>query len=316
MNKFEETKEAKKRKEAIKKITRGLGKITEDETTIYCHINGRIFKEKCDYGNVYGFNLQHHPVTICRNVYPTVNGQTYSLAKNIVYIFDNIIFDKPLSFWISSPSHNYVKFQNCSFTDRISINEAENVEFMGCKSKTYYIRFFVGSRVKNLKFTNDYILTSKGLLSHLVRTYIDINCDTLEMYNTEFCSYDPKINVKNLIMKNSDIYGSEKIELNADKINLAKSEIYSLFEIKLNTKECNDFASIKAEDIIYNGLELFKHNDSYEEIDKLLELRQSLVDTLATIKDNEESYQNEEVNRYRKELENSPLTRRLTKKNT
>lgn len=310
MNKLEEIKEAHKRKKAIKKITQGLGKITEDETTIYCYVDEKTFKKNCDYGNIYGFNLNHHPVYLY--------GKAYLLRKNFVYIFDGISFDKPITFYISTSKekHNYVKFQNCSFTDRISINEAENVEFIGCKSKTYNMRFYVGSKVKNLKFTNDYILTSKGLLSYLVRTYIDINCDTLEMYNTEFCSYDPKINVKNLIMKNSDIYSSEKIELNADKINLEKSKIYSLFEIKLNTKECNDFSSIKAIDIIYNGLELFKHNDSYEEIDVLLETRQSLVDTLATIKVIEESYQKEEVSRYRKELKNSPLTRRLTKKNT
>lgn len=310
MKKIQDKIETHKRKKAIEKITQGLGKITEDETTIYCYVDEKTFKKNCNYGNIYGFNLNHHPVYLY--------SKAYLLRKNFVYIFDGISFDKPITFYISTPkeTHNYVKFQNCSFTDRISINEAENVEVIGCKSKTYIMRFYVSSKVKNLKFTNDNTLTSVGLVSYLVRTYIDINCDTLEIYNTEFCSYDPKINVKNLIMKNSDIYGSEKIELNADKINLEKSEIYSLFEIKLNTKECNDFASIKAGDITYNGLQLFKHNDSYEEIDKLIELRQSLVDTLATIKAAEESYQNEEVSRYRKELKSSPLTRRLTKKNT
>lgn len=313
MKKIQDKIEAHKRKKAVEKITKGLGKITEDETTIYCHINGRIFKEKCDYGNVYGFNFRHHPVTICKNFYPTVIGQTYYLAKNIVYIFDNITFDKSLSFWISSPSHNYIKFENCTFTGRISINEAENVEFIGCRSSSYKTRFFVGSKVKNLKFTNDHILTVSGFLD---RRYIDINCDTLEMYNTEFYGDNPKLNVKSLIMKNSCICSDEKLEINADKINLEESGFFSTFEIYLNAKECNDFSSIKAKDIIYNGLSLFQHNDSYEEIDKLLELRQSLVDTLATIKVTEESYQKEDVSRYRKELESSLLTRRLIKKNT
>ena len=73
---------------------------------------------------------------------------------------------------------------------------------------------------------------------------------------------------------------------------------------------------IKSNDIIYNGLSLFKYNNSYNYIDKLQKARQSLVNTLATIKVTEETYQKEEVDRYRKELKNSPLTRRLTKKDT
>ena len=316
MKKIQNKKEANQRKKAIKKITKGLGKITEDEKTIYCHVDERTFKKKCNYGNVYGFNLIHQPVTIYKNIFPSLYGKTYFLEKNIVYIFENITFDKPIAFNTSSPSHNYIKFQNCSFTDRISINEAENVEFINCKSVTYTIRLFVGPRVKNLKFTDDHTLTAHGLVSYLVSTYIDINSDKLEMYNTEFRSYTPKVNVKNLIMKNSSIYGYSKIEINADKMHLEESGFFSAFDIYLNTKECNDFSSIRAYDITYNGLSLFKHNDSYEEIDKLLELRQSLVDTLESIKVTEEAYQKEELNRYKKELSTSPLTRRLTKKNT
>ena len=313
MNRIEFIIAEKRRNEAIKKITHGLGKITEDETTIYCYVDEKKFKENCNYGNIYGFNLNHHPVTIYRPTFPSLYGQTYSLVKNIVYIFDNITFDKPLSFYITSPSHNYIKFQNCSFTDRISVNEAENVEFISCKSRTYNIRFFADSRVKNLKFIDDNTLTATGLFDHI---YIDINSDTLEMHNTEFYGDEPKINVKNLIMKNSVVCSDEKLEISADKINLEESGFFSTLEIYLNTKECNDFSSIKAENIIYNGLSLFKHNDSYEEIDKLIETRQSLVDTLESIKVTEESYQNEEVSRYRKELKSSPLTRRLTKKDT
>jgi len=299
--------DAYKRKKAIQKITKGLGTITEDETTIYCHVDERLFKEKCLHGNVYGINLTHFPI-YCY-------GDVYSLRKNIVYIFDGISFYKPLMLHVSTPSgtHNYVKFKNCTFTNKILIGTAENVEFFNNKRLTSKMIFLINN-VQNLRFLNDDTLNSTRLFSH--DAYIDINCDTLEMCNTEFYSDSQKISVKNLIMNNSDIFSDEKLEIKADKINLEKSEIYSGFELKLNTKECNDFPSVKAEEIIYNELPLFKHNNSYQEIYKLLELRQLLVDTLATIKLAEELYQKEEVSRYRKELENSPLTRRLTKKNT
>lgn len=313
MNYIKKKKEENKRKEAIKKITQGLGKIIEDETTIYCYVDEKEFKKKCNYGNIYGFNLNNYSVTIYKHTFPSLYGETYFLEKNIVYIFENITFDKPLSFYISSSSHNYTKFEKCVFTDKISINEAENVEFIGCKSRTYKTRFFVGPKVRTLKLTNDYTLTSAGFSD---RTYIDINCDTLEMYNTEFYGDNPKINVRNLIMKNSCICSDEKLEINTDKINLEESGFFSTFEIYLNTKECNDFSSIKSDYIIYNGLELSKHNDNYEEIDNLIEARQSLVDTLATIKVNEEVLQQAEVDKYIKDLACSPLTRRLTKKNT
>lgn len=253
--------------------------------------------------------------------FPVVDvcGDTYSLKKNIVYIFDEICFDKPINICISSPedTHNYIKFQNCTFTCKISIDQAENVVFINNEITTYRTIFTV-TNVKNLKFINDETLTN-AIFSN--NSYIDINCDTFEMYDTDICGSSPKISVKNLIMKNSSINGDEKIEINADKINLEESEIYSEFKIELNTKKCNDFSSIKTKnmkyrDIAYKGLSLRKHNNSCEEIDKLVAIRQSLVDTLATIKANEENYQKEEVSRYRKELKNSPLTRRLTKKNT
>lgn len=297
-----------KRRKATQKITRGLGTITEDETTIYCHINERTFKNKCDYKSMYGLYLAHLPIYLY--------GETYSLRKNIVYIFDGVSFFKPLSVYVSTPNgtHSCVKFQNCTFASEILIGKAENVEFINNKSLTSKMVFLTKKDVQNLKFIGDNTLTSSRLYSG--DTCIDINCNTLEMCSTVFYSDSPKIDVKNLMMKRSDIYSVEKIEINADKIDLEKSGIYSVSEIKLNTKVCNDFSSVQAEDIIYNGMPLFEHNGSYEEIDKLIEARQSLVDTLATIKVTEESYQKEEVSRYRKELKNSPLTRRLTKKNT
>lgn len=296
-----------KRKQALKKITKGLGKITEDETTIYCHIDEKIFKKKCDYGNVYGFNLSHKWVYIYNNV--------YSLRKNIVYIFDGISFYKPLTVFISSPedTHNCIKFKNCTFSERITISEAENVEFINNRSLSNITKFLVKKGVNNLKFINDKTLTTAAF-SNI--TYIDINCDTLELYNTDFDSDSQKISVKTLILKDSYIYGYDKMEITADQMLLEDSEINSLFEIKLNTKECNDFSSIEADDIIYKGLYLSEHNNSYEEIDKLVSARQKLVDTLSTIKEMEEKYQKEELSRYKKDLQNSPLTRRLTKKNT
>ena len=115
-------------------------------------------------------------------------------------------------------------------------------------------------------------------------------------------------------MNNLHIYSGETIKIDADKIELIDSEISSSVEIKLNTKECNDFSSIKAHGITYNGLSLSKYNDSYEYIDKLKEERKNLVDTLATIKAVEEQYQKDEVSRYRKELKNSPLIRRLERR--
>jgi len=296
-----------KRKQALKKITRGLGKISESETTIYCHIDEKRFIRKCDYGNIYGFNFQHFPVHIYNDV--------YSLSKNIIYIFDSISFYKPITFYISSPegTHSSIQFKNCTFKERITIGKAENVEFINNKSLSYITRFIAKKDVKNLRFINDHTLTSAAFSD---RTYINISCDTLEMYNTDFNSDSPKISVKNLNMEDSNICGYEKVEITAEQILLENSEINSFDDIKLNTRKCNDFSGIKADDIIYNGLYLSEHSNSYEEIDKLLEARQSLVDTLATIKVTEETYQKEKVSRYRKELKNSPLTRRLTKKNT
>ena len=243
-----------KRKQALKKITRGLGKITEDETTIYCHIDEKRFKRNCDKGNIYGFNLSHKWIYIYGNV--------YHLRKNIVYIFEGISFYKPITFFISSPegTHSYVKFKNCTFKERITIYEAENIEFINNKSLSYITRFLAKKGVKNLRFVNDNTLTSAAFSD---RTYIDISCDTLEMYNTDFDSDLPKISVKNLIMENSNICGYEKIEITADHMLLENCEINSLDDIKLNTKECNDLSSIKADNIIYKGLSLNEHNNSY-----------------------------------------------------
>lgn len=307
MGYIQEKLENYKRKQAIKKITEGLGKITEDETTIYCHVDEKIIKEDCNYGEIYGFNLNHFPVYAF--------GTKYFLQKNIVYIFEGISFYKPVTFYISSPknTHSCIKFQNCTFTERITIGEAENVEFINNRSLSYITNLLVKKGVNNLKFINDNILTSAAFSD---RTYIDINCDTLEMNNTDFDSDSSKIIVKNLTMKNSYICSYDKIEITAEHILLENSEINSLEDMELNTKECNDFSSIKADNIVYNGLSLNEHNNSYEEIDNLIEARQSLMDTLATIKVNEENYQKEEASRYKKELKNLPLTRRLTKKNT
>lgn len=297
--------ESYRRKQALKKITHDLGWISESENAIYCYVDEKKFKSKCDYGNFYGFNLNHKPIIIQKTI--------YELNKDIIYIFDGISFFKTLTFSISSlnGTHSHIKFQNCTFTSGISIGKAENVEFMNNRSTTSIRSFYTKKGVENLKFVNDYTLSGFADI-----TRIDINCDTLEMYNTEFHSDEPSIKAKNLIMNNSHICSGETIELDADTIELTNSDIYSSVAITLNAKDCNDFSSIKAYDITYNGLSLTKHNNSYEEIDKLVAVRQSLVDTLATIKVNEENYQKEEVSRYRKELKNLPLTRRLTKKNT
>ena len=44
MDFIENVLEKYKRKRVLKKITKGLGKITETETTIYCHVNEQKFK--------------------------------------------------------------------------------------------------------------------------------------------------------------------------------------------------------------------------------------------------------------------------------
>ena len=84
MKKIQDKIQANKRKEAIKQITQGLGKITEDKTTIYCHVEEKEFKKKCNYGNIYGFNLNNYSVTIYKHTFPSLYGETYFLEKNIV----------------------------------------------------------------------------------------------------------------------------------------------------------------------------------------------------------------------------------------
>ena len=38
-------------------MTRGLGKIVEDENEIYCYVDEKKFKKMYNCGNIYGFNL-------------------------------------------------------------------------------------------------------------------------------------------------------------------------------------------------------------------------------------------------------------------
>ncbi len=263
-------------------------------------------KKKYKSKDSYGMNLSYKPKAI-QNV-------RYNLNKNIVYIFNGITFDKKIAFCIFSNKHNHVTFENCTFTKSVYIIEAENVTFINNRSSENRIRCFTSrtkvNKVGHVKFVNDHTLSSGFPGS----TYIDFNCETLEMNETDFHGDKPSINVNKLVMNDSNIEGATSVEINADILEKKNSIIGSLYEININVKEYNDFSNVIAPNIVYNGLDLFKHNNSFEYIDKLKEERQKLVDTLATIKVAEEQYQKDEVNRYRSELKKSPLSRTLKRK--
>ena len=284
-----------KRKKALKIITSDLGRVEETDLAIYCYVDEDKFKEKYNsLGNVYNVSF-HMPSAF-------VLGDYYKVYKDIVYIFDGIKFDKSLSF-AYSPN---LQFYNCRFTKCISIYGAKSVEFDGNKSDSKGFNFFVGDKVEEVKFIRDHILSG-------FPNSISINSKALKIIDTDFRSDRPVIDVNSLIMDDSCIFGTDLLKINSDKIELSGNCcIYSPVEVRLNTKECNDFSSFKANEIIYNGYS-FRCYGNFEYIDRLREERQKLVDVLDTIKKKEEECQRIDAEKYSEELKLKPLSKRLKK---
>ena len=155
----------KLKKKVINKMTRGLGDIIEDENTIYCFIDEKKFKRKYDFVNRYSVNLTHLPVFL--------HGTLYSLRKNIVYIFDDVFFDKTLTLCISTFNdiHSYIKFRNCTFTENVIILDCDNLEVYSSNINCNEVTI----RAKNLIMRNSTINSDE----------IDMCSDEINLENSE-----------------------------------------------------------------------------------------------------------------------------------
>lgn len=284
-----------KRKQVYKIITCNLGRIEETDDAIYCYVDEKKFKSK--YIRTYGYAAAF----MCVPFGVTV-GESQKVFKNIIYVFDNINFDRNLC--INSKPN--LVFKNCTFGGHISIWEANSILFEENKSNSKVVNFYVSSLVDKVEFVRDYILSGypKG---------ISINSKNLKFVDTDFRCDRPVIDVRNLTMENSYILGTDLLKIKSEYIELlGNSLIYSPSELILNVNKCNNFSNINANDVIYNGYNLSEYGN-YSYIDDLREQRQKLVNTLAMIKNMEDDYQKEDVKKYSDELKGRPLSRRLEK---
>lgn len=284
-----------KRKQVYKSITCNLGRIEETDDAIYCYVDEKKYKRKYIRTSGYAASFMCVPFGV------TV-GEDQKVFKNIIYVFDNINFDRNL-FIDSKPN---LVFKNCRFSGNISIWEANSILFDENKSNSKGVDFYVSSLVNKVEFVRDHILSG-------FPNSISINSKFLKIIDTDFRSDMPVIDVKNLIMDDSCIFGIDLLKIKSENIELlGNCCIYCPVEVRLNTKKCNDFSSFKANEIIYNGYSLSKYGD-YSYIARLREERQKLVDTLAAIKKMEEYSQKMEVDEYREKLKGRPLSRKLKK---
>lgn len=283
-----------KKSKAIKIITSNLGRIEETDDAIYCYVDKEKFKEmnsiitNKQYGLYFGF--------------AKVLGDVYIIKKDIVFVFDGIVFEKKLN--ISIPYS--LKFSNCVFTKYVSIWGAKNIEFNGNKCDSRGCYFHIDGRTEKVKFTKDYIFSGGYSSIHIS------NCKIVEMNEAKFNCRLLNVISNNLIMNDSHIY-SDGAEIDSNKIELlGSSSINCSDNLILFADKCNDLSNIEARSVIYNGC-CFSEYSSSSYSDYLREQRQKLVNTFAMIKKLEDDYQKDEVKKYSEELKGRPLSRRLEK---
>lgn len=268
----------------LKMATKSIGRIVENEDTIFCYVSKKAVH------------------ALIKDGYLKLNLNTKA-HKPIHYIFDSLSLP---SIYISTSE--FLHFRNCNIGPIINVQALGGISFENCGFNNLKR---LACTASSLAFTNCACVNH-----HNYNTYdIDINVDSFYVFNTKFLYLIDHIKIKTMVAEflNASFQAND-IYLKADQIKSINGYMHA-DEIIIDNYN-NDFdpqtLAIKTHFFTYNRIR--EGLDGRDSMIELAKKRKELVFLLKKIKSKSNRIIHEEVKTYKNELENEPINRLIRKK--
>lgn len=267
------------RKEVIKKITCGLGEVSETDDAIVCYVDkSKIVKEKDEYViDCYGYNGTNLDLA-----------KKYNISKPVFYIIDDIDFSDRLCTGIYGYNGVTIVITNCNF------GELTNIRNDGA-CRLYY------SKLNNLNLYTEDLATNRADIS--ASKQVVLLAKKMKLFKTGITSSnvtklygDLTLYYTHINSKNCKFSSIGTINVNASSV-----EAEEVFDIKCKKFESDSdsYLDVTSSRIIYNNCEVGsgKMHLTKESID-LIDKRTQLVNVFNKIRLNCESVCEEEIKKF------------------
>ncbi len=280
-----------KRKNILQRITKDYGLVVEYDDCFICHITQQSIDK-------IGMNTF---ITICLNGIPiSQENETLGLNKPIRYIFNGIILP-PIRVTANNCS---VTFKNCTFDGRLIL--LGNGHFLLENNRFGLLDF--DADVDSLSFFNDpnYYIHSKRLNVHAkkmaFRDFRNLN------FRGEF---EAKLSATDIKFEHSN-FGADAVNINSEHISSTGSVIKANEIVIQNSGYDLDPESLKLDSLFihYNSkLNLLDPKEDIPDIQKRHEKRKTLVQLLHNMQVAKAAKIVQETQKYKKELEQQPISK-------
>lgn len=304
----------KSRKNFIKNIIGKYGKILEEEDKITLYATQELVDKnsKNYYYELYcdGFNTHYEKSKKMI--------EKLKLNKQVYYIFDGIIFNKPIKL-----SNMFAKiiFRNCTFTNGLGIFFASSITL---EKNTYfnwtdfylYGDSFLSGKIDELIIKEEQFINSDNQKYYETNKFgMNIDTQKLSIINSTIQAENSgqiNIEAKEIQMNNSIMEGPE-IYIIADNIISKKSIIKSNNGVMIENKNKDFSGIVQAPTYILNGRIIPNHNQQVSTSKEKLQIeRQKLIQILRNLKDYCQQTNTELMNQIQVKINNQPIQKILS----
>lgn len=209
----------KKRERFINKRYKDLGKVVINDEDITVYASLELVSDK--------------DILFCAGMFSIGENHSYSIEP-VTFIFENITFHKSITVAIRNGAN--VIFKNCVFDDKVVFFNSVNLELI---NNYYNYGFFVAKDLcsGDVTIQNDY---SIGSFNYVDNGDVTIQCNKLEIVNTNLKVSKYKTITKQLIMENSKIISDSEIIIKSLSMQANDCLIQSNFGVAIENRN-NDF---------------------------------------------------------------------------
>lgn len=298
------------RKKYLYEVTKNLGKVVETDNKIICYVDNEKLKNKIKDKKCILFQ---NPRCLNQEIL-----NKYNLDKHIHYIIDYMYFSDKIV--LTTPQNVHLELKHCSFCNSIYIITEGDVTlerntYLNTVSNNEYS---VKCAVKNLRLVDEDFFNIYYYDKNPMSYMIDLTAESIML--KDFC-VRLKLGKGNISLcsdiidvQNAGIDCIDSVKIIGDKINIdnssfIKSDTEVIIEEKNNNNKNNNlFALINAPKIVYNGKEFMKQEPEEKQI-----LRSALINQLNKIRYNADLCVDEEVCKYKEQLNNKEISKILKK---